>query len=105
VSSFSTTSTSSESDTRHFREHKDKKIEGQPLPSNQDAEQGLLAACIVDSSGEVISTCIEKSLRSEDFYFLKHQLIYEAILDLHNSTIEVDEIVLVEKLQSDGQLE
>ena len=105
MSSFSTTSTSSESGTRHFREPKDDKIEGQPLPSNQDAEQGLLAACIVDSSGEVISACIEKSLRSEDFYFLKHQLIYEAIIDLHNNTIEVDEIVLVEKLQSDGQLE
>ena len=105
VSSFSTTSTSSESGTRHFREPKDDNIEGQPLPSNQDAEQGLLAACIVDSSGEVISACIEKSLRIEDFYFLKHQLIYEAIIDLHNNTIEVDEIVLVEKLQSDGQLE
>ena len=27
------------------------KIEGQPLPSNQDAEQGILAACLVDASG------------------------------------------------------
>jgi replicative DNA helicase len=81
------------------------KIQGKPLPSNQDAEQGLLAACIVDSSGEVISACIEKSLRPEDFYFLKHQLLYGAILSLHNNTIEIDEIVLIEKLRADGQLD
>ena len=39
------------------------KIEGQALPSNLDAEQGILAACIVDASGEVISNCIERALR------------------------------------------
>ena len=36
------------------------KIEGRSLPSNLDAEQGILAACIVDASGEVMSNCIEK---------------------------------------------
>ena len=81
------------------------KIEGQALPSNQDAEQGILAACIVDASGEVISNCIEKGLRPEDFYFPKHQLIYDALLDLYNETIEPDEIVLAEKLKSNGNLE
>jgi len=81
------------------------KIEGQPLPSNQDAEQGLLAACLVDASGEVISNCIEKSLRPEDFYFVKHQLIFDAILSLHANTIEIDEIVLIEKLKTDDLLE
>jgi len=42
------------------------KIEGQALPSNLDAEQGILAACIVDASGEVMSNCIEQALRPED---------------------------------------
>ncbi|HAF58195.1 MAG TPA: replicative DNA helicase [Opitutae bacterium] len=81
------------------------KIEGQALPSNLDAEQGILAACIVDASGEVISNCIERALRPEDFYFTKHQLIYDALLDLYNETIEPDEIVLAEKLKSNGNLE
>ena len=81
------------------------KIEGQSLPSNQDAEQGILAACVVDASGEVISNCIEKGLRPEDFYFTKHQLIYDALLDLYNETVEPDEIVLAEKLKSNGHLE
>lgn len=81
------------------------KIEGQALPSNLDAEQGILAACIVDASGEVISNCIEKSLRPEDFYFTKHQLIFDALLDLYNDTVEPDEIVLAEKLKSNGNLD
>ena len=81
------------------------KIEGQALPNNLDAEQGILAACIVDASGEVVSNCIEKGLRPEDFYFTKHQLIYDALLDLYNETIEPDEIVLAEKLKSNGNLE
>ena len=81
------------------------KIEGNPLPSNIDAEQGILAACIVDASGEVISNCIERSLRPEDFYFTQHQLIYDALLDLYNETIEPDEIVLTEKLKANGTLE
>ncbi len=81
------------------------KVEGKPLPSNHDAEIGLLAACIVDSSGEVISTCIEKSLSPEDFYFTKHQTIYDALLQLHQNTIEIDEIVLIEKLKALGTLD
>jgi len=81
------------------------KIEGQALPSNLDAEQGILAACIVDASGEVMSNCIEQALRPEDFYFTKHQMIYDALLDLHQETIEPDEIVLAEKLKSNGNLE
>ncbi len=81
------------------------KIEGQSLPSNQDAEQGILASCIVDASGEVMATCIERGLRSEDFYFSRHQLIYDALLELHRDTVEPDEIVLVEKLKNNGTLE
>jgi replicative DNA helicase len=81
------------------------KIEGQALPSNLDAEQGILAACLVDASGEVVSNCIEKGLHPDDFYFTKHQLIYDALLDLYHETIEPDEIVLAEKLKSNGNLE
>ena len=81
------------------------KIEGRPLPSNLDAEQGIIAACLIDSSGEVISNCIESALRPEDFYFVKHQLIYDALLDLHGATIQADEIILTEKLKTNGNLE
>ena len=57
-------------------------VEGRPLPSNQDAEQGLLAACILDTSGEILGRCLEQSIGSDHFYHHKHQLIFEALLGL-----------------------
>ena len=80
-------------------------IEGNPLPSNQDAEQGLLAACIMDASGEVLGRCLEQSIGSDHFYHFKHQLIFEALLDLHRENKEPDEILLAEKLSNRGQLD
>ena len=80
-------------------------IEGNPLPSNQDAEQGLLAACIMDASGEVLGRCMEQSVGSDHFYHFKHQLIFEALLDLHRENKQADEILLAEKLSSRGQLD
>ena len=107
VSSLSTTAKdySDSSSDRKMGNRSLEKIEGQALPSNLDAEQGILAACIVDASGEVMSNCIEQALRPEDFYFTKHQMIFDALLDLHQETIEPDEIVLAEKLKSNGNLE
>jgi hypothetical protein len=43
-------------------------LQGRPLPNSLDAEQGLLAACIVDTSGEVIGRCMEQSISSDHFY-------------------------------------
>ena len=47
-------------------------IEGKPLPSNLDAEQGLLAACIMDTSGEVMGRCAEQAIGADHFYHLNH---------------------------------
>ena len=80
-------------------------VEGRPLPSNQDAEQGLLAACILDTSGEILGRCLEQSIGSDHFYHHKHQLIFEALLGLHGDNLEADEIVLAEKLSTLGHLE
>ncbi|SVE62172.1 uncharacterized protein METZ01_LOCUS515026, partial [marine metagenome] len=41
---------------------------GPSLPSNGDAEQGLIAACILDQTGETTSMCAEKGLQPEHFY-------------------------------------
>ena len=58
-------------------------LEGKSLPNNIDAEQGLLAACIVDSSGEVIGRCIEQGVGPDHFHFHNHQLIFDALIQLH----------------------
>ena len=73
-------------------------LQGRPLPNSLDAEQGLLAACIVDTSGEVIGRCMEQSISSDHFYEQAHQLIFEAILLLYKDNLEADEILLADKL-------
>ncbi|MBT7406502.1 MAG: replicative DNA helicase [Opitutae bacterium] len=80
-------------------------IEGKPLPSNLDAEQGLLAACIMDTSGEVMGRCAEQAISADHFYHLNHQIIFEALLDLNRENKAADEILLAEKLESRKQLE
>ena len=81
------------------------KLDGKSLPSNVDAEQGLLAACILDSSGEVIGRCIEQAVSPDHFYFHNHQLIFDALLQLHNENKEADEILIAEKLSASNNLE
>ena len=82
-----------------------KTIEGNALPSNQDAEQGLLAACVMDTSGEVLGRCMEQSIGPDYFYHFSHQLIFDSLLDLHRENKHPDEILLAEKLATRGQLE
>ena len=84
---------------------KNELVEGKALPSNQDAEQGLLAACIVDTSGEVLGRCMEQSIGPDHFYHHSHQLIFEALMDLHQDNQEADEILLAEKLSTNGHLD
>ena len=62
------------------------------MPNSLDAEQGLLAACILDSSGEVIGRCMEQSISSDHFYDQSHQLIFDALLALYKENLEADEI-------------
>ena len=80
-------------------------IEGKPLPSNLDAEQGLLAACIMDTSGEVMGRCAEQAIGADHFYHLNHQIIFEALLDLNANNKVADEILLAEQLESKKQLD
>lgn len=79
--------------------------EGKALPSNIDAEQGLLAACIVDSSGEVIGRCVEEAVTPDHFHFHSHQIIFDALIQLHQENKEADEILIAEKLSASGNLE
>lgn len=78
---------------------------GPPLPINHDAEQGLLAACIIDQTGETTSLCREAGIEPEHFHSPTHQIIFSALLDLQSDGIPASEILLAEKLLQNGQLE
>lgn len=71
-------------------------------PHNLEAEEGLLAACLIDGGGEVLTACIEAKIRPNFFFKEAHQHIYEALLYLYESGQPVDEILLFEHLRKNG---
>ena len=74
-------------------------------PHNIEAEEGLLAACLIDGGHDVITTCIESHISPECFYKTQHQIIFSAIIALYEQGNPVDEIILHEYLVKEGNSE
>ena len=74
-------------------------------PHNIDAEEGLIASCIMDGGQETMTTCLEARIKPDYFYKPSHQVIFQALLDLYEKGSVVDEIILVEQLESQNRLE
>ncbi|PXA04712.1 replicative DNA helicase [Coraliomargarita sinensis] len=71
-------------------------------PHNMEAEEGLLAACLLDGGLEVITTCIEMQIQPECFFKEAHAQIYQTLLELYEIGDPIDEIVLFDTLQRKG---
>lgn len=71
-------------------------------PHSIEAEEGLLAACLIDGGQEVITICIQSHITSECFYKRQHQVIFDSILALYEEGSPVDEIVLHDHLRKSG---
>ncbi len=74
-------------------------------PHNIEAEEGLLAACLIDGGHDVITTCIESHISPECFFKTQHQIIFSAIIALFEQGNPVDEIILHEYLVKEGNSE
>ena len=74
-------------------------------PHNVEAEEGLLAACLIDGGREILTDCIESKIQPEYFYKTSHQILFQALLDLYAGGDPVDEILLLEHLRKNGQEE
>jgi len=74
------------------------------MPHNLEAEQGLLASCMLDAE-EVVTRCLEAKLPAEAFYDTNHQLIFESLTKLYEKGSAVDEILLAEDLSNRGVLD
>ncbi|MBR3689791.1 MAG: replicative DNA helicase [Eggerthellaceae bacterium] len=72
------------------------------LPQNIEAEQSVLAACML--SPEATEELILK-LKPENFFRPAHRIIFESIYDLTIRRIPVDPIALADTLQAKNQLE
>ena len=93
------------------RDFRDKRKSGDSLddirvqPHSIEAEEGLLASCLIDGGREVLTECIEAKILPDFFYKAAHQEIYRALLGLYETGDPIDEIILFERLKKDGKHE
>lgn len=71
-------------------------------PQNTDAEASLLGALLIDTDALVR---IADKVSADDFYDPRHQLIYQAILDLYEARSAIDVLTLSNHLKSSGSLD
>ena len=73
--------------------------------ANTDAEEALLACCILDESQEVIGKCIDAGLTADAFFKPAHQILWEAVKAVHESGGGMDELLIANQLDKTGKLE
>ena len=73
-----------------------------PLPSNLDAEAGLLGSIFADSDGSsVLQRCLAQRITRQSFYSPRYGMVYATILKLHAAQQPIDpSTVLLELFQS-----
>jgi replicative DNA helicase len=73
-------------------------------PHNIEAEESVLGAILL-SERTMYSLVIEEGLRAEDFYNLRHELIYKAMLGLYERSEPIDVLTTIDALRGSGQLD
>jgi hypothetical protein len=75
---------------------KQPRIQEQPLPYSNDAEQGVLSSIFI-SAGKVIPACLEK-IETLYFYVPAHQTIYQNLVDTWEAGSPIDLLTFCERL-------
>jgi replicative DNA helicase len=74
-------------------------------PHSTEAEQGILG-CVLLSPNECMGACIEKfKAGAEVFYDLRHQTIFEALVEMYTVKEAIDIITLQQRLKDNHLLE
>mgnify|MGYP000956936651 CR=1 FL=1 len=75
---------------------------GKLPPQAVDLEEAVLGAMLLqmDAAPKVVSI-----LKPDVFYLDKHQVIYKAILELHNNSRPIDILTVTDKLRSNGDID
>ncbi|MDD4349847.1 MAG: DnaB-like helicase N-terminal domain-containing protein, partial [Opitutales bacterium] len=74
-------------------------------PHNIDAEQGLIASCLIDGTGDVLSECFSRGIQGDVFYHPQHKVLFDAIQRLFEDGKPIDMIVLTDYLRSNQLLD
>lgn len=72
------------------------------IPSSIEAEKSVLGGIFLkpDIFGEIIEI-----LKVNDFYKIAHKLIYQAMVDTYNAGIEIDPVVIINKLRKNEKFD
>src|SRR5688500_7419912 len=74
-------------------------------PHSIEAEQGVLG-CVMLSPSDCLGICLEKFKKGlEVFYDLRHQAIYDTLIEMYDGKKPIDLITLQENLKLKNQLE
>jgi replicative DNA helicase len=74
-------------------------------PHSTEAEQGVLG-CLLLSPNECVGECVEKfKAGPEVFYDLRHQTIYEAVVEMYDAREAIDIITLQQRLKDKQRLD
>ncbi|MFB9279303.1 replicative DNA helicase [Cohnella cellulosilytica] len=71
-------------------------------PQNMEAEQAVLGAILLEA--EALVSAMER-VKSEDFYSVAHQRIFDAMVSLNDDNQPIDLVTLASRLQDLGQME
>ena len=72
------------------------------LPGNANAERAVLGSILFDE--RTINTVIEQ-VKTDDFYFPKHRILYDAMLELNRRHEPIDLQTLVAELEREKKLD
>jgi replicative DNA helicase len=78
-------------------------IEPQTLPHSEESERAVLAAVLIDAEKHLPQTA--SRLRSEDFYFERHQKLYQSMLELQSAGMEIDLRTVQARLEQQKSLD
>ncbi len=96
-------------DLKRTRRRKDAAIDLSKIdrlpPHSIEAEQGALG-CMLIAPNEAIGVCVEKFKRGpETFYDLRHQSLYETLVDMSDRKEAIDLITVRQRLKDKGLLD
>jgi len=77
--------------------------ESKTLPHSEESERAVLAAVLLDAENHLPTAA--SRLRTEDFYFERHQRVYQGMLDLQAAGSEIDLRTVQARLEQQRELD
>ena len=76
--------------------------ENRVSPQAPEVEEAIIGACLIEQDALPL---IAGKLRPEMFYVMRHQLIFSALLAMHQAGTKIDILTVKEELARQGKLE